>query len=121
MSREAHSLVGLLIGGSLTTEMYTEQVHLMFFTGATFAYGLALILGIPTIVFLRTQRWMQPWQFSFAAIMMAVIVWFLFLNSWPPPLEEFQDLAIFAVAAAFSGFILWRIGYRVEVSQDPND
>jgi hypothetical protein len=37
------------------------------------------------------------------------------LNSWPPPLEEFQDLAIIAVAAAFSGFILWRVGYREAV------
>ena len=95
--------------------MYTEQVHLMFFTGAIFAYGLALMLGIPTIVFLRNQRWMQPWELSFAAIMMAVIVWFVLLNSWPPPLEEFQDLAIIAVAAAFSGFILWRVGYREAV------
>lgn len=114
MIQRAGALAGL-IGKGMTTEEYYSAIHSEFVSQMLVAYAVGLLCGLPVVAFLKSQRWIEPWHFVFAAMVITAVACFVFLDDWPPTLSAVQDATLFAATAAWGGYVLWRIGYR---SQD---
>ena len=81
--------------------------------GLAVSYPAELVVGVPTILFMRTRGWMQWWQLAIAGTLCALPV--IAAYAWMqdvPHIEPFSVMnAVFvALWGAFSGLCFWLLG-----------